>query len=446
MKPGPQIGKRPECATEAMTDLAYQRFAAPSVNAYHLSLANLLARRDPELWDWFKSDKIRQEAADELRLELLKRTVRLDRDANASVYAIVDEIAEALELDVPATLYQGGGVTRRNATLYFEPSEAHLVFEGDVLERLDEAELRFVIGHELAHHRLWTQDGGKFWAAHRLLAWAIDEAECPPAFNESARLERLYTEVFADRYGLWAVGDLEPALGAQIKLAYDVEDVSAAAYLAQAEEALDAEQGAAARGRTHPESYIRAALLAAWAHDPVVAEGRARTLIESAPEIDNLDLIGQERLADLTHWMLFEFLTDPWGSRDLIRDHAQTISPQLADSLSGARRESEDIDRLRSAIAACSESVRVYLAYLLLDFVTVDPQLDDVMLAAALLFADDFGLSGAFRAIAAKELKTTKTKLAEIEKNAVAILSRAELALGALPPLDSAREPVGGAA
>ena len=99
-----------------MADLAFHRYAAPAPTAYHQSLSGLLARRDPELWDWFASDRIRQEAADELRLELLKRTVRLDRDTHGALYEAADDISEAMALDAGVTLYQGGGQARRNAT------------------------------------------------------------------------------------------------------------------------------------------------------------------------------------------------------------------------------------------------------------------------------------------------------------------------------------------
>ena len=52
------------------------------------------------------------------------------------------------------------------------------------------------------------------------------------------------------------------------------------------------------------------------------------------------------------------------------------------------------------------------------------------MLAAALRFAEDFGLSDELKTLATLELKTTKAKLTDLERNAVRILSKAELSLG----------------
>ncbi|MEM9726247.1 MAG: hypothetical protein AAF909_12425 [Pseudomonadota bacterium] len=417
-----------------MAELAFDRYVAPRATAYHRSLANLLERREPDLWKWFASEPVAEEAAETLRLELLKRTYRLDRDAHAPLHAVADEIAAAMDLDAPVALYQSEGAAGRNAALYFEASTAHVVFEGDALRALDPGELRFVLGHELAHHQLWTADQGRFWTAYRLLRWAASQPGAAPAFAQSARLERLYTELFADRFGLWAVGDLEPALTAQVKLSHDAAEVSGAAFLAQAEEALERETARKGRawseGGSHPEAYLRAVLMAAWSHDPAAADGRARGLLEGGAPLESLDLLGQEHVSDLTFWLLFEFLTEPWASQPLIRAHAHEISDALAQRLDAPRHGERDLDKLRGALAASHPEIRRYFAYLLLDFASVDPQLEDVMLAAALRFSEDFGLLEELKAVASQELKTTKAKLADLEKNAVRILSKAELSLG----------------
>ncbi len=425
-----------------MADLAFDRYAAPSPTPYHRSLANLLSRREPDLWKWMQSDESAAAAADDLRLELRRRAFALDRANHLTAYKAAEEIAEAMGVAAPVTLYQAESGLRRNAALYFEPEAAHIVFEGDALEALDLAELRFVLGHELAHHALWTFEDGRLWTGYRLLRWAGAQPGCADAFLETGRLERLYTEIFADRYGLWAIGDLEPALRAQAKIATGADDVSGAAYLAQAEETLARAErpeekslfrsDKAGRGSDpYPESAIRAALLASWAHDQNAADARARGLLEGAAPIDQLDILGQERVDDLTHWLLYEFLTAPWSRRELVRAHARAFSDRLADALRTPRIERDDVDPLRAAIAASHPSIRRYLAYALLDFATVDPQIQDAMTAAALVCADSFGLAADFRALAAAELKTTKTKLAEIEKSATQIIARAEAALGA---------------
>lgn len=442
-----------------MADPAFDRYAAPAPTPYHRSLANLLARREPDLWKWMQSEEAADAASDDLKLELRRRSFALDRPRNLTAYKAAEEIAEAMGVTASLTLYQAENGLRRNAALYFEPTAAHIVFEGDALEALDLAELRFVLGHEIAHHALWTFDDGRLWTSYRLLRWAGAQPGCADAFLETGRLERLYTELFADRYGLTAVGDLEPALRAQAKMATGASEVSGAAFLAEAEKALNAaerpEEKTLLRGdkgggeaEPFPESALRAALLAAWAHDPAMADTRARSLLEGAAPIDQLDILGQERVDDLTHWLLYEFLVAPWSRRELVRAHARAFSDRLGDALSTPRIDREDVDPLRAAIAASHPSIRRYLAYALLDFATVDPQIQDAMTAAALVCADSFGLAADFRALASAELKTTKTKLAEIEKSATQIIARAEAALGAEGELegDDGAPPAGDAA
>ncbi|MCI4660883.1 MAG: M48 family metalloprotease [Neomegalonema sp.] len=413
-----------------MPDLAFQRYPSPRPTAYHRRACDVLRRREPDLWDWFASDAVTAESIDALRLELLKSTYRMSREGAAQareLYEATDQIAEAMALGVPVTLYQGQS-SRRNAALYFEPEGAHIVFEGDVLKAFTPAELRFVIGHELAHHKLWTEDEGRIWTSHRLLSWICGQPDAARSFRETARLQRLHTELYADRFGLWAVGDLESALSALVKVATGLDDVSGAAYLAQAEEALAADKEAKSGGTTHPEQYIRAAVLAEWAHSAASGEARANGLIEGRQALEQLDLIAQERVAELTTWLLREFLTPPWTDRDLIRAHARQIQPDLADLLDEPIPDL-DIDQLRRAIETAHASVREYFGYLLLDFATVDPELEETLLAGALSFARDFGLSEPLRRIANKELRATMDKLTSLEKNAERMLDAAAKAL-----------------
>ncbi|MEM6668444.1 MAG: M48 family metalloprotease [Pseudomonadota bacterium] len=413
-----------------MTDVAVERYPAPAPTPYHKSLSAGLERREAGLWKWFASEEVSEDAANALHLELLKTTYRLDRKTHEGLYADADRIAKAMALEGRVTLYQAEGGDRRNAALYFEPNAVHVVFSGDLLKTLDPDELKFLLGHEFAHHKLWTLDGGRVWAAHRLVNWAAAEPGAPAAFSETARLERLYTEIYADRYGLWAVGDLEPAIRALVKIVTGIDEVSGAEYLNQARDALAMSETAArdsgaetgSQGLTHPESYLRAETLACWAQedggDHAEADRRARRLIEGETPLNRLDLLGQERLQEIADWLLLEFLGDPWNRRELIQAHARLISPRLGNAILEPRGEEEDLERLRAAITNCHPTIRDAFAYLLLDFATIDPDLDDVPLAAALMFADDFGLRDPLRKAANKELKISMGRLDELERKA----------------------------
>jgi len=67
-----------------------------------------------------------------------------------------------------------------------------------------------------------------------------------------------------------------------------------------------------------------------------------------------------------------------------------------------------------------------YLGYVLLDFATVDPELDDMPLAAALAFAQQLEMDPSFEKLAAKELKMKVRDVRKLKEQAAEMLVRAE--------------------
>ena len=119
---------------------------------YHLELRDYLRSRERELWNWFASARAQADYTENLRLELLKSTYRLDADAHRELHQGVAEAKARLGLDIPITVYQAQNTPHPNAALYFIPGEGHIVFSGPVLALLNADELNSVIGHELAHY------------------------------------------------------------------------------------------------------------------------------------------------------------------------------------------------------------------------------------------------------------------------------------------------------
>jgi hypothetical protein len=66
------------------------------------------------------------------------------------------------------------------------------------------------------------------------------------------------------------------------------------------------------------------------------------------------------------------------------------------------------------------------LGYVLLDFVTADPDLDELPLAAALEWARELEWNSQFEKLAAKELKLKARDLKRIKEQAAEILARPE--------------------
>src|SRR5260221_7060682 len=136
---------------------------------YHVEVRDYLKSQERELWNWFASARAQADYTQNLRMELLKSTYRLDADTHAELFKNLEEAKMGLNLDIPVTLYQAQDSPQLNAGLYFIPDECHVVFSGPLLTLLTAEELKSVIAHELAHYHLWRRDGGEFHIADRLI-------------------------------------------------------------------------------------------------------------------------------------------------------------------------------------------------------------------------------------------------------------------------------------
>src|SRR6266566_1860569 len=73
---------------------------------YHVELRDYLKSDERELWNWFASAQAKADYTENLRMELLKSTYRLDADGHPELYQSVEEARIRLQLDIPVTLYQ----------------------------------------------------------------------------------------------------------------------------------------------------------------------------------------------------------------------------------------------------------------------------------------------------------------------------------------------------
>jgi hypothetical protein len=73
---------------------------------YHLELRDYLMSKERELWNWFASAQAKADYTENLRLELLKSTCRLDAGSHPELYQHLEDAKARLQLDIPVTLYQ----------------------------------------------------------------------------------------------------------------------------------------------------------------------------------------------------------------------------------------------------------------------------------------------------------------------------------------------------
>lgn len=380
---------------------------------YHEALADYLHTAENEAWNWMANTKAREEYADELRLDLLKSTYRLDAASHPEVFAALDRARAVLVPDLPVTLYQQQHSLAPNASIYCLPGEAHIVFSGRLLQLMSPAELLGVFGHELAHYRLWQGGEGRHFTADRLAQAMAAETRAEPSHRETARLLQLYTEIYADRGALCVTGDLAPVVSALVKIATGLEQVDAASYARQADE-IFARAKIRTEGVTHPETFIRTRALHLWAKggDDVPAE--LARMIEGTWAIDRLDLTGQQQLAGLTRRWLRLLAREPWFQTDAVRAHARMFFPDFEF----AAADHADAELL-ATLTAAPIGIRDYFCYLALDFAAADPDLEEEPLKAVHRLVQPLEWNDRVEALAVKELKLKKKDAKRIREAAI---------------------------
>jgi hypothetical protein len=372
---------------------------------YHRELRDALRAQEPGLWAWYASDRFTEAHSERARLELLKATYRLDPAGHEPLYADAAAVAGRLGIDAPITLYQDGSDGSMNAGLCFVPGEVHVVFTGPVLTRLEPVELRGLLGHELAHYRLWTEGDGGLRVADAVVEAVAAHPDAPTSWVQLALRQRRYTEIYADRGTLTATdGDLDAAVRCLLKLASGVEQPDAAAYVRQVHEVL-ARTAFASEAETHPEMFLRVWAMERWLADPASVDSLLEARVLGARSLESLDLLQQLELTRQTRALVTSFLRLPGLRTDSISAHARQFFPDLEPS-TGALLEA----------AVTDDSVAEYFGYVLLDLATADPDLEEAPLVAALACADEHGFGPAFDKLARKELKLTIAKVAELRR------------------------------
>ncbi len=383
---------------------------------YHVDVADHLAAQEPELWGWFSAETLRAEQGEAVRLELLKSTYRLERDAHPALHAAAHEAAAALALEAPLRLYQAHASGNLNASLAYLPGEVHLVLHGPVGHRLSPLELRAVMGHELAHFLLLDRWRDFFVASSVLQAMANDPS-AEPAHLTTARRFTLYTEAYCDRGGHRASGDLAAAVSALVKIETGIAEVSAESFLRQAEE-IFARGNPKTEGITHPESFVRARALALWATSPDAAGPALREMIEGPLALAELDLLGKRLVAARTRRLIATFLRPGWLQTEPLLAHARLFFDDLEPARGPDPTLAADLD-------GGDERLLDYWCFVLLDFAAGDRELEDAPLAAALLLAEELRLGDRFRKLAARELGLKKKALEALEARAAATVRAA---------------------
>ena len=389
--------------------------------SYLRELRDVVKADEPELWQFFASAPRVSALVEDIREHLLRSAYRLDAAAHADLVAAAALAGERLGLTDPITLYQANDTAGQagNATCLSMPGEVHVIFSGALLELLDGPELVAVLGHELAHHVLWSADGGEFWVLDRLVHASADDLAGTAVHEETSRLVRLHTELIADRGALLAAeGESAATITALVKLSTGLRSVSASAYLAQAKEVLDKDTSGSAN-LSHPETYLRALALDLWSTAGDESEPLIDAKLTGDIDLDALDLVAQHRLTDLTVRAVRDFLEPTWARTEEVVGHAKLFAAAAVPKARGARPAPVTIDD----VAPFGPKIATYLAYVLLDLATVDEDLDLLAFAAACELSQTWGIAKPFDDVARKETGISASDLADRRAGSAALLT-----------------------
>ena len=378
--------------------------------AYHRAVVDHLRAHEPETWAWAEAPGTRDEQAAAVRAALLRETYRLEAAAHGDVHADCAAAMATLGLDAPVTLYQAGDGPM-NASLYFVPGEVHLLFHGPVLERLAREERVALLGHELAHYRLWSVEDGAFHTAVTILDHALAYPNAATAHVETARVFRLMTELYADRGAALAAGAVGPAIATLVKTVTGAAAVDADAYLRQATEA-EAGSGAS-QGQTHPETFLRAGALDRWWRDEPDLGAWLDARVRGTLSIAALDLMRQDEATAITRGVLARLAADPAADSDAVRALLRRYFPDWRDDEPAVMDAALAPDRMDA-------SFREYLVALSLDvaMADADPDARGALLAAGARLAAMYHGIEPFRTALKRDLKWTKPAIERLLKAA----------------------------
>jgi Zn-dependent protease with chaperone function len=392
--------------------------SGPSPLPYHRAIVDHLLVAEPGLWNWFASTRPRAAEADAVRLELLRTTYRLDSASQPALYEHAEAVRAAMQLTCGITIYQSQSGSEANASLAYLPAEAHIVFSGPLTGILSGPEIRAVLAHELAHFQLFELGAGEFLAAADLLRALALDATAGPAAAESARLFNLWTEIYADRWACHVSDDVTVAIAALLKTTTGLADVDPDSYLRQAEEIVS-KRVEKTDQISHPETYIRARALRLWAEQGHDAHAEIDSMIGGGLGLQRIDLLGQKRATDFTRQFLVGLLAPTWFRSEAVLAHANRFFPDFP-----INDEPVSDSTLTQDLEAGDDSLRDYACYLLLDFASVDREMGDPAVAAALVFGRRLGIQARFAELAQKELGIGKKAFARLDRDAESLLAK----------------------
>ena len=378
---------------------------------YHQKVKDYF-KAQAKTWDYFSVSKNKEGQLQQFKTELLKNTYKFDPTADAFIYDKIIVAKEKLGLqNLPVTVYQAQYTDELNASILFVNGEAHIVFSGPLTKILDAEELLAVLAHELTHIKLYSMLDGDLEVADRIITSIANNYNSEASYYETARIFRLYTEIFCDRGAYAVLENINPVITSLVKASTGLDKVNAESYLKQADEIFATEQTLKTTGISHPENFIRAKAIHLWHEKKEMAEEEIIKMIEGLSDLDQLDIFKQKELSQLTRQFLQLLLKPRWFQSTMVISQAKQYFADFALDENALLTET-----IKEKIKIAHQSTREYLAYVLLDFALVDATLDEVPAGWTFQFAEDVELKDVFDSVIKKKMKLSDKRLSQYKQ------------------------------
>lgn len=217
-----------------------------------------------------------------VRRQLLATALRLTEAMSPKLHGLMRESVEELGVDIPVEIYVYNSPQFNAACLAPEDETLLLMFSSSLLEKFQEQEVRFVMGHELGHHL--------FNHTQIPIGYLIQGPEpVGPRLAMKLFSWSRYAEISADRAGAICAKDADSTARALFKLASglttDLIEINIDEFAAQVDEMALEEDDPTKRDNnekdwfmTHPFSPLRVKALKQFFQSEIMTKGGTSAL------------------------------------------------------------------------------------------------------------------------------------------------------------------------